>query len=291
VKGRRNRKAETANRRTVAYVRVSTDDQAENGVSLASQEARIAAYATAMGFDVAEVVCDAGASARSLQRHGMGRVLDAIASGDIGRVVILKLDRITRSTRDLAELLDLFAKHGAALVSVSEHLDTQSASGRLAVNMLGVVAQWEREAIGERTASALAHKRHQRVAYGPTPFGYRREGRDLLPDVAEQAALREAQRMDEAGASFREIGGMLTERGLMPHRGKAWYASSVRAMLRSRIASEAAAITLAARHVESPAAHWVQPLARLTAVAPDSATVPKLPGMLFCGYGRPRNRK
>jgi hypothetical protein len=66
------------------------------------------------------------------------------------------------------------------------------------------------------------------------------EGRDLLPEVAEQAALREAQRMDEAGASFREIGAMLTERGIMPHRGKAWHASCVRAMLRSRIAREAA---------------------------------------------------
>jgi len=228
-------------RRTVAYVRVSTEDQATNGVSLDAQEARIAAYAVAMGFEVSEVIRDAGASAKSLQRPGIAKVLDGVRAGTIGRVVILKLDRMTRSTRDLATLLDLFAANDAALVSVGEHLDTASAAGRMVVNMLGVVAQWEREAIGERTATALAHKRRAGNVYGPTPFGYRREGATLLPVVAEQAALREAQRLDTEGASFREIAAMLTARGVMPHRGKAWYASTVRAILRSRIASEAAA--------------------------------------------------
>ncbi len=161
--------------------------------------------------------------------------------GLVERIVVAKLDRLTRSVRDLADLIDLCAKHDVALVSVGETLDTSTAAGRMVVNMLGVVAAWEREAIGERTASALAHKRHQHVVYGPTPFGYRREGRDLLPDPAEQRALQEAQRMDDAGASFREIAAMLTKRGVMPHRGRAWHASCVRVMLRSRIASEAVA--------------------------------------------------
>jgi DNA invertase Pin-like site-specific DNA recombinase len=216
----RKPKARTENRRTVAYVRVSTEDQATDGVSLDAQEARIGAYAIALGFEVSEVIRDAGASAKSLQRPGMLRLLDGVRFGEIGRVVILKLDRITRSTRDLATLLDVFAASDAALVSVSEHLDTASAAGRLVVNMLGVVAQWEREVIGERTASALAHKRCGGSVYGPTPFGYRREGATLVPVVVEQAALREAQRLDAAGASFHEIAAMLTERGTMPHPGK-----------------------------------------------------------------------
>lgn len=230
----------TAERQTVAYVRVSTEDQAENGVSLAAQTARIGAYCTAMGFDVSEVIRDAGASAKSLERSGIATILEGVRSGKIGRVVVLKLDRLTRSTRDLADLLELFAKHDAALVSVSEHLDTESAAGRMVCSMLGVVAQWEREAIAERTSFALAHKRRQRSAYGPTPFGFRREVDALVADAWEQAALREAIRMDREGASFREIARMLTERGAKPHRGKAWYASSVSAMLRSKIANEAA---------------------------------------------------
>jgi site-specific DNA recombinase len=114
----------------------------------------------------------------------------------------------------------------------------------MVVNMLGVVAQWEREAIGERTASSLAHKRQRRIAYSPTPFGYVRQGDALVSSPVEQEALHEALRMDRAGSSFREIAAMLTTRGAQPKRGKAWHASSVRAMLRSRIILESQGATL-----------------------------------------------
>lgn len=107
-------------------------------------------------------------------------MLDQMKRGLVARIVVSKLDRLTRSVRDLAELTDLCAKHDVALVSVGETLDTSTAAGRMVVNMLGVVAAWEREAIGERTASALAHKRRRRIAYGPTPFGFRRQGKSLM---------------------------------------------------------------------------------------------------------------
>jgi len=234
----RKHSATTTIRATIAYTRVSTEDQAREGVSLDAQAARIGAYCVAMGFPDPEVIRDAGASAKSLQRPGMSALLTRIRAGEVARVVVAKLDRLTRSVRDLADLIDLCAAHDVALVSVGETIDTGSAAGRLVVNMIATVAQWEREAIGERTATALAHKRRTRAAYSPTPFGYRREGAALIPDAHEQAALREAQRMDVAGASFREIAAMLTDRGVMPHRGRAWYASTVRAVLRSKILTE-----------------------------------------------------
>ncbi len=230
-----------AERRTIAYVRVSTEDQATTGVSLDAQEARIGAYCAAMDWEVSEVVRDAGESAKSLKRPGIATTIGHVRNGSIERIVVAKLDRLTRSIRDLSDLIDLCAKHDVALVSVGETLDTSSAAGRMVVNMLGVVGQWEREAIAERTSMALSHKRHSRLAYATTPFGYRREGDVLVPDAFEQKALRKAMCMDRAGASFREIGRFLTEFGAKPHRGKAWYASSVRAMLRSRMTSELAA--------------------------------------------------
>jgi site-specific DNA recombinase len=235
----RNLKKTSADRLTVAYVRVSTEDQAREGVSLDAQQARIGAYAVAMGFSVSETVRDAGESAKSLKRPGIAALLERVRAGGIERIVVAKLDRLTRSVRDLGELIDLCAKHDVALVSIGETLDTSTAAGRMVVNMLGVVAQWEREAIGERTATSLTHKRRQRRVYSPTPFGYRREGQQLVADAGEQSALGDASRMDRAGASFREIAAMLTERGIPPKRGGAvWHASSVRAILRSRIASE-----------------------------------------------------
>jgi site-specific DNA recombinase len=76
-------------------------------------------------------------------------------------------------------------------VSASESIDTGTAAGRMIVNMFGVVAQWEREAIAERTSDALTHKRRQRQAYAPTPFGYRRDGDRLIEQPRQQAALDE----------------------------------------------------------------------------------------------------
>lgn len=184
------------------------------------------------------MIRDAGESAKSLRRPGIGKVVDWIHAGGIDRLVVAKLDRLTRSVRDLAELIDLCAKHNVALVSIGETLDTSTAAGRMVVNMLGVVAQWEREAIGERTAISLAHKRQGGQVYGATPFGYRRVCQAQVPHASEQLALYEALRMDRAGASFREVAAMLRTRGAQPKRGKAWYASSARAMLPSRMVLE-----------------------------------------------------
>jgi site-specific DNA recombinase len=234
----RKRQKTAGVRRTIAYVRVSTEDQAREGVSLDAQEARIAAYCAAMGWPASEVIRDAGESAKTLKRPGIAKILGWTCDGSVERVVVTKLDRLTRSVRDLAELIDLCSKHDVALVSIGETLDTSTAAGRMVVNMLGVVAQWEREAIAERTASSLAHKRQKGAVYGSTPFGYTRNGSKLLPSAKEQAALREAVQMDRSGASFREIGAMLTARGVHPKRAMKWHASSVRAMLRSRIAIE-----------------------------------------------------
>lgn len=182
---------------------MSTDDQVSNGVSLDAQEARICAYATALNISLDEVVVDAGQSAKSLDRPGVRRIIDGVKCGTIGAIIILKLDRLTRSTRDLADVLELFQKADAALVSVSESLDTKSASGRMVVGMLGVVAQWEREAIGERTATALTHKRGRVEVYGPVPFGYRRVKTKLIADIREQRVISEMRAMLDAGESLR----------------------------------------------------------------------------------------
>lgn len=224
----------------LGYVRVSTDEQAREGVSLQAQEARLRAFATATGRELAEVVIDDGASGKSLHRPGMQRIIAAVRAGKIGAVVALKLDRVTRSVRDLADLLELLAKKDVALVLVTETIDTGTAIGRMLANLMATVSQWEREAIGERTAFALEHKRRNRQVYGRTPFGYRREGDQLVEDPQAQAALTDARRMAEAGATLAAISARLTELGAMtPQGGQKWYPGSVRAILRSRMATDA----------------------------------------------------
>jgi DNA invertase Pin-like site-specific DNA recombinase len=222
----------------VLYVRCSTDEQAREGASLQAQEARLRAFALATDRTIDEVVVDDGYSAKDLNRPGISRVLDDVRSGRVETVIVLKLDRITRSVRDLATLLDLFAKANAALVSVGESLDTQTAAGRMVVNMLGVVAQWERETIGERTAFAHAHRRTSGKVYsGRVPFGYQVAGDNLVPNPATQPALALIRSMHKhgEGASLRMIAGVLTAKKVKPPRGARWYASSVKAIIDSRM--------------------------------------------------------
>src|SRR5580700_2884003 len=94
-------------------------------------------------------------------RPGMTKLLTMVEGREVDAVIIAKLDRLTRSVKDLCSLLDLFEKRKVALVSVAESLDTGSAAGRLVITIMGAVSQWEREAIGERTRDALRHKRSQ----------------------------------------------------------------------------------------------------------------------------------
>jgi Resolvase, N terminal domain len=132
--------------RTIAYLRVSTDKQADRGVSLDAQRAKATAYAQLYDLDLCEVIVDAGESAKSLDRSGLQRALGMLKRGEAAALLVVKLDRLTRSVVDLGRLVEqYFAPGKAALLSVSEQIDTRSAAGRLVLNVLA----WEREAIGE----------------------------------------------------------------------------------------------------------------------------------------------
>ena len=217
--------------RAVGYTRVSTDKQADKGVSLDAQLEKIRAMAVVQGAEVLDVIQDAGESAKSLQRPGMARLLAMVDAGEVQVVIIAKLDRLTRSVKDLADLLERFTKHGVALVSVAESLDTGSAAGRLVLNIMTAVSQWEREAIGERTATALRHKRaHQRV-YNHTPYGFTREGDILVPLPAEQAVIDRVKLLRANGWSLSRIADTLNTDGVPTKKGNKWFPQTVKDVL------------------------------------------------------------
>src|SRR5262249_4244607 len=145
--------------RASGYVRVSTERQADYGVSLEAQEAKIRAMAVVQGAEIGEIIVDGGESAKNLKRPGMERALALGEGRQIDALIVSKLDRLTRSVKDLCSLLELFEKRGVALVSVAESLDTSSAAERLVITIMAAVSQWEREAIGERTRDAMQHKK------------------------------------------------------------------------------------------------------------------------------------
>ena len=214
-------------KKAIGYVRVSTEQQAAEGVSLEAQRRKIEAYCELYGFELIAVEVDAGASASTLKRDGLERALAALEAGAAEALVVVKLDRLTRSVRDLDALLTrYFAGGELALVSVAEQVDTTTATGRMILNVLMSVSQWEREVIGERTSAALQHKKAQgEYTGGKVPFGLKlaADGVTLEECEEEREILDEIRRLQGEGLSLRRIAEELNNRGVSRRHGKGWH--------------------------------------------------------------------
>lgn len=193
--------------KAIGYCRVSTEEQAREGVSLSNQQEKIRAYASLRDMELVEIITDAGLSAKNMNRAGLQKALEMLASGAANALIVYKLDRLTRSTKDLLSLVyDTFLPDSIALHSITETLDTDTANGRFFLTMLGGIASWERETIGERTRDALRCKQRQGFWLGRVPFGYAitEEGR-LTEKLDEYKTLCQAKELRQQGSTIRSI--------------------------------------------------------------------------------------
>jgi site-specific DNA recombinase len=221
-------KNEAQTLKAVGYCRVSTEDQAQFGVSLLSQKEKIEQYSKLYNIEIVEVIEDAGISAKSFNRPGVQRVLSMMKQKSVDAVIVAKLDRLTRSVRDLADIIDLSNKKGVALVSVNEHIDTGSAAGRMIVNMMGVISQWEREAIGERTKTAIQYKKARGEAYSSrySLYGYEKQDGHLVPVPYEQDTIGLIMSLKDS-LSVAEICRELSRQGIRTRGGSMKWFSKV----------------------------------------------------------------
>ncbi len=226
--------------RAVGYVRVSTEQQAQEGVSLDAQRSRIRAHCVSQRIKLVDLITDDGYSAKSLDRPGLRAALRMLTDRKADAIVVVKLDRITRSVRDLGYLCDTYFREGLPyyLLSVSDAIDTRSAGGKLILNVLISVAQWEREAIGERTHEALAELKRQGVTLGGAPYGWRysdgvdSHGRRYFVEVpAEQRGIRRICELYDADVYMRDICKLLNAEGIPP-RGRKWHKFSLYRVLK-----------------------------------------------------------
>ena len=216
--------------RAIGYVRVSTADQATDGVSMDAQKVRIAAWCEANSYRLTDTFTDAGISGkRADNRPGLRQALDA-ACKRRAALIVYSLSRLARSTRDAIEIAERLDKSGADLVSLTEKLDTTSAAGKMLFRMLAVLAEFERDLVSERTTAALAHKRRRGERIGAIPYGWRLgcDGVQLVAIEAEQAVIRDIAAMRNAGKSYRAIADELTARGVATKKGNGrWKHSAV----------------------------------------------------------------
>jgi site-specific DNA recombinase len=219
----------------VGYVRVSTEDQARNGVSLEAQTAAIQAWAASLQVSILMTCEDAGISGTGIrQRPGLQQALQ-VACEKKAVLVIYSLSRLSRSTKDTLQIAERLDKAGADLVSLSERIDTTSASGKMVFRLMAVLNEFERDQVAERTAAVLQHKKAQGLVYSPVPYGYERRGDTLIIDKVEQEVLRRIRRMRDDGLSLRRIADALNREGVPAKNGGRWYASTIRYILRNRI--------------------------------------------------------
>jgi DNA invertase Pin-like site-specific DNA recombinase len=241
MKARRTRGATGRKRRdtepgVIGYARVSTEDQASGGVSLDAQRRRLRAYCDAHGLTLARIEEDAGFSARkTTNRPAFQRALEAMRKGEASGLVAVKLDRLSRTTRDVLDLVARAEKEGWALHSIEERLDTASPQGRFCVTVLGAIAQLEREQAAERTRAAMAELRRQgRKVSSRPPLGFRFEGERVVEDPAEQEVLGRMLELQDAGAGEYAVASALNREGVVnPRTGRPWFHGTVRAILHS----------------------------------------------------------
>tara|TARA_R110002153_G_C13324382_1_gene497391 strand:- start:3859 stop:4515 length:657 start_codon:yes stop_codon:yes gene_type:complete len=214
--------------KVIGYIRVSTEKQAEHGFSLEAQSEKLKAYAMLYDIDLVDLVIEQG-SAKSVDREGLQSVLARLGK-DAEGVLVVKLDRLTRSVADLGRLVDTyFQQH--ALLSVGEQIDTRSASGRLVLNVLASVSQWEREVIGERTSAAMQHmKAMGEYTGGRVPYGHDLVDGSLVKNEAEQHVISLVAQYKSEGLSYSRIGRVLAEEGYLSRTNKQFNHKCVKAM-------------------------------------------------------------
>lgn len=218
--------------KAIGYIRVSTERQATEGVSLEAQQARIEQWCQANGYELVQIEVDAGISGKSMDtRKGLQAALAGLKKDMV--LVFYSLSRLARSTKDALEIAERVSKKKASLVSLSEEVGGTTAAGRFTMQVMMVVSELERNLIAERTRSALQHKKHTGQKYcNQTPYGFEViEGR-LIEVKAEADVVAEIQQARASGKTLQSICDNLNDRGIPTKTGKQWQPATVHLLLK-----------------------------------------------------------
>jgi DNA invertase Pin-like site-specific DNA recombinase len=217
------------------YCRVSTTSQQEDGVSLSHQEARITAWATANGHELAGMFVETGSGSSADDRPELQKAMQAVCKAK-GVLCVASLSRFSRSVVDTLNLTAQLDKADAHLASLSESIDTSSAVGRMVFKMLSTLNEFERDVLAERTRNALGHmRRQQKRISGPIPYGYTlaADGETLLPVASEQGIIHRIAHRRAKGQTLAAIAASLTSDGIGTKTpGKMWHGSTVASILK-----------------------------------------------------------
>ncbi len=219
--------------KTVGYVRFSPRPQelVDRSISIETQIEKIRAWGKINDCSIDVFIEDRKQSAKDMRRPGLQRLMAMMKRREVNTLVVVKIDRLTRSAIDMAHLVSDCEKYQVKLVSVTEPIDTGSIMGRGFIQILRIFAQMERERSAERVSEAIQYIRASGRPWGPAPYGYRLEDKALVEDDHEQEIIREILALRYAGLTYREISGRLENLGRKPRRGEKWSTAVIAGVL------------------------------------------------------------
>jgi site-specific DNA recombinase len=222
--------------KAIGYVRVSTEEQSREGISLEMQAAKIRQYAELNDMELVDIVEDAGISGKSIKaRPGIQTSLSMVKARQVDAVIVYKLDRLARNTIECLEMAKVMDRAEVALHSISEKLDTQSAMGRFFFTLTASLAEMERGIISERTAAALAQKKvNGEKTGGLCPYGYKADdaGR-LVPNADEQRVIERIRELRGRGLAYQRVADTLTADGYLTRKGTPFRETQIIRILRA----------------------------------------------------------
>lgn len=234
-----NKRSNVTSKQAVGYVRVSTGQQAEQGVSLEAQQERLNVYCMLNALELVHVYREEAVSASiPLADRPAGKELLAAVKAGACHVVTVKLDRLFRSASDALVTTAAWDRRGVALHLIDfggASLNTATAMGRMILTMMAGFAEFERGLTAERTTSALAFKRDHRQVFNHVPYGFQRDGDKLVVDSAEQAVVAHVRQLRNAGLPLAKIAAHLNVSTPTKKDGCRWYASTVSNILTSTL--------------------------------------------------------
>jgi len=214
----------------IGYTRVSTGKQ---DLSLSLQEKKINQYSDLQDLQVNQIISDNGMSAKTFDRPGIKQIIELVKAKQVKTIIIYKLDRLTRSIKDLNEFIELTLKYNISLVSIQDSINTQTATGRLIINVLGSVSQWEREVIAERTSEALQEKKRQGKKYTKiAPYGYKWRNKELVKNEAEQNIIKQVFELKDSGLSLQKIANELNKSNTLKRKKTIWKKSDIQNLIK-----------------------------------------------------------
>ncbi|MCQ5376070.1 MAG: recombinase family protein [Methanomassiliicoccales archaeon] len=213
--------------RAALYIRVSTEDQAKEGFSIPAQLKRLQSYCKARGWEIAGEYIDSGYSGRDVKRPAYQKMMQEKDNWDV--IVVLKMDRIHRNSKNFATMMEDLRKWGKEFNSMQESFDTTSAIGRFVMDIIQRIAQLESEQIGERVKMGMMQKARKGKGYlgFGVPYGYNYQDGQLVPIETEQQVIKKIFEWYLTGLSLNDISERLNAMGIPTKKGRRWKKGTV----------------------------------------------------------------